>query len=353
MSLPNTEVAAVPERMRAARLLRAEGVAGIELVDVPTPVPASDEVLVEVHAVGVNQLDLNTMSGRGPGAGLRLPLTLGADPAGVVVGHGDAVSPRALGRRVVVKPNIPCGSCPQCSAGHEADCPRQTIVGVHRDGGMAGYVAVPERNTFGIGDLDFAAASAAVHSAPIALHALRAAGGIRSGTWVLVTGATGTVGSAAVDLALDAGARVIAASTSRRVERAGVHPVLHRTVAELTEQVRALTPDGVDLAIDGSGHGELIAAGVACLGWRGRAVIVSASLHPGLQLDARDLYLRRKTVLGAASADYADVRDALDLVAAGTVRPAVDRRLPLDAVADAYAAIADRARAGKVVLDVR
>src|SRR5690606_25797104 len=119
------------------------------------------------------------------------------------------------------------------------------------------------------------------------------------------------------------------------------------------EQVRALAPDGVDLAIDGSGHGELIAAGVTCLGWRGRAVIVSASLDPDLRLDARDLYLRRKTVLGAASADYADVRDALEMVAAGTVRPAVDRRLPLDAIADAYAAMADRGRAGKVVLDVR
>src|SRR5690606_10753337 len=149
-------------------------------------------------------------------------------------------------------------------------------------------------------------------------------------------------------LALDADARVIAASTSHRSERPGVHPVLHRTAAELVEQVHALAPDGVDLAIDGSGRGELIPAGVACLGWQGRAVIVSASLDPELRLGARDLYLRRKTVTGAASADYADVRDALDLVASGAVQPAVDRRLPLDSIADAYAAIADRGRAGKV-----
>lgn len=342
-----------PHRMRAAVLVAHGGPDAIRMTEIPTPAPADDEVLLEVHTVGANQLDLNTMHGRGPGAATPLPLVLGADPAGVVVAHGSMASADLLGRRVVVKPNIPCGRCPQCRAGHEADCPAQTVVGVHRDGGAAPYVAVPARNVFEIGDLDAAAATAAVHSVPIALHALRAAGGTGPGQTVLVTGAGGAVGSAAVSLALDAGARVIAASTSRALVRDEVRAVRYDTAAQLDGLVRQISPDGVDLAVDGSGHGDVIGAAIGCLAWQGRMVVVGASLKSTIQLDGRDLYLRRKTVVGAASADYADVRDALAMVTSGAVPAPVGPTFPLDRIAEAYAAVGDRSRTGKVILRVR
>lgn len=340
------------ETMRAACLTSFIGLDGVTLREIPAPDPRPAEVLIAVRTVGANQLDLNTMCGRGPGGATPLPLVPGADPAGIVVAQGDDVEIDRRGERVVVKPNISCGDCAYCAAGHEADCPAQTVVGVHRAGGAAQYVSVPSRNAFGIGELDFELATAAVHSVPIALHAIEAAGGVETGATVLVTGAAGAVGSAAVQLGRYLGGDVIAASTSRSVEGSGVHPVRYDIPGSLTGRVREVAPDGVDLAVDTTGHGDVIGAALRCLGWKGRLVVCSASLSQHLDIDARTLYLNRQSLVGAASADYDEVGRALRLVSSGVVHPAVGRRFPLAEVRAAYDAVSDRSRTGKVVIHV-
>ncbi|TQM11597.1 alcohol dehydrogenase catalytic domain-containing protein [Pseudonocardia kunmingensis] len=338
--------------MRAACLTSFAGPDGVRVCEVAAPSPGPDEVLVAVSTVGANQLDLNTMRGLGPGAQTPLPLVLGIDPAGTVVAQGAGVDGDRRGERVVVKPNISCGQCAYCRREQEADCPSQTVVGVHRAGGAAEYAAVPARNAFDIGQLDFEVATAAVHSVPIALHALRAGGRLDPGAAFLVTGATGAVGSAAVQLGRHVGARVVAASTSRAVAGSGVRAVHYDGPASLVEQVRRLEPAGVDLALDTSGHGDVIGAALQCLGWKGRLVVCSASLAKDVCVDARALYLNRQSVIGAASADYHEVSEALRLVTTGAVRPAVGRRFGLAEMGEAYAAIGDRAREGKVVVHV-
>jgi D-arabinose 1-dehydrogenase-like Zn-dependent alcohol dehydrogenase len=351
---PGTAGSGLPDGTMAAACLTAfDGPGGLEVRSVPVPRPGPDEVVVAVHTVGANQLDLNTMRGLGPGAAATLPLVLGVDPAGVVVDQGDRVRGERRGQRVVVKPNIACGTCRFCRARHEADCPSQRVVGVHRPGGAAQFVAVPAGNAFAIGDLDFPVATAAVHSVPIALHAINAAGGVDRTATVLVTGATGAIGSAAVQLARDAGARVLAASTSRLVDLAGAEPLRYQGPQDLVEAVRAAAPDGVDLAVDGTGSGAVMGAAVRSLAWKGTLVVCGASVDRDLPVDARDLYLRRRTVRGVASADYAEVEHALRLIAGGAVRPMVGPRFPLTGIRAAYAAVADRARHGKVIVDVR
>lgn len=333
--------------MRAARL-QSNGLDGLRVADVPRPVPGPGEVLVAVEAVSLNQLDLNVIAGLGPGRAARLPRVLGLDPAGVIVDLGEDVDPARLGRPVVVKPNIPCGDCARCAAGHEADCPAQLVVGVHRDGGAAEFVAVPSRSAFDRHDLDAATASATVHSLPIVINAFDAAG-VTRGDRVLVTGAGGTLGHAAVAYARHLGAPVLAASRSEVPESDGVRSVVAADAADLA---RALAEhDPFDVAIDVSGHGAVIAAGVAALGWGGRAVFCSASVDARLELDARDLYLRRKQVRGVASADYEHVRRALRHVQNGSVAPLVGSRHPLDDIVDAYRGFGVSPR-GKVVIDV-
>ncbi|MGH3585497.1 MAG: alcohol dehydrogenase catalytic domain-containing protein [Pseudonocardia sp.] len=335
--------------MRAACVTSFTGLDGLRVREVAPPSPGADEVLVAVHTVGANQLDLNTMRGLGPGADSPLPLVLGVDPAGTVVDQGPDVAGDRRGERVVVKPNVSCGDCAYCRRRQEADCPAQTVVGVHRAGGAAEYVSVPARNAFAIGDLDFDLATAAVHSVPIALHAIVAGGGITAGETMLVTGATGAVGSAAVQLGLHFGARVLAASTSRSLDGPGVRAVRYEDPASLAAQVG---PGGVDLAVDATGHGDVIGAALRCLGWKGRLVVCSASLSTDVRVDARALYLRRQTVFGVASADYAEVAEALRLVASGAVRPPIGARFGLADIGAAYEAVGDRAREGKVVVHV-
>ncbi|GAA1519441.1 alcohol dehydrogenase catalytic domain-containing protein [Agromyces terreus] len=333
--------------MRAA-LLRTNGLDGLGVEAAPRPEPGTGEVLVAVEAVSLNQLDLNVIAGLGPGRAARLPRVLGLDPAGTVVQLGAHVDEGLLGRRVVAKPNIPCGGCANCARGREADCPAQTVLGVHRDGGADEFVAVPARNVFDRHDVDAATASAIVHSLPIVINAVDAAS-VTAADRVLVTGAGGTLGHVAVAYLRHLGATVVAASRAELEASDGVERVVAHDAAELAQALSAFEP--FDVALDVSGHGGIIAAGVAALGWGGRAVFCSASVDARLELDARDLYLNRKQVRGVASADFEHVRRALRLVQHGDIAPIIGSRHPLDGIVEAYRGFGASPR-GKVVIDV-
>ncbi len=334
--------------MRAAVLSRHD-LDGLTVEETAAPVPAAGEVLVRVETVGVNQLDLNVIAGVGPGASARLPRILGMDPAGEIVAVGSDVSASRVGQKVVVKPNIACGSCPRCGAGDEADCPAQTVVGVHRDGGAAEFVAVPTRNAIDRRGLDAADATAVVHSASIVVNAVRTVA-LAADERVLITGAGGTLGRAAVAIASARGARVVAAS------RRPLQPIRDEqiiTAADAGVLASALHgADGFDVVIDVSGHAPTLAVGIAALRWGGRAVFCSASVDSDLRIDARDFYLRRKQLLGVASARYDDVAEALSLAAAGALPSLVGSRYPLDDIGRAYQEFSRKGE-GKVVVDVR
>lgn len=334
--------------MRAAVLSRHD-LDGLTVEETAAPLPETGEVLVRVDTVGVNQLDLNVIAGVGPGTQARLPRILGMDPAGEIVAVGSGVSPTRVGQAVVVKPNIACGTCPRCLAGDEADCPAQTVVGVHRDGGAAEFVVVPSRNAIDRRGLDAAEATAVVHSASIVVNAVRAVA-LAADERVLVTGAGGTLGRAAVAIAGARGARVVAASR-RALQPIGDEEIV--TASDAAALASALHgSDGFDVVIDVSGHAPTLAAGIAALRWGGRAVFCSASVDSDLRIDARDFYLRRKQLLGVASARYDDVAEALDLAAAGALPSLVGARYPLGDIARAYQEF-PRKREGKVVVDVR
>ncbi|MFN8518510.1 MAG: alcohol dehydrogenase catalytic domain-containing protein [Chloroflexota bacterium] len=197
--------------MRAMAIDALGGVDRLALRELPRPEPAADEVLVRVATVGINRQDIITMAGRFPNPHLRLPHVPGLDPAGSVAAVGAAVTRVAVGDRVVAKPPIGCGSCELCRSGEDDACPDLRSIGVHRPGGLAEYVALPERSVFRIPDgVTFGEATAAAHSLPVALTLLRRVGVTPADT-VLVTGASGAIGWAVVQLVRVLGARAIAA----------------------------------------------------------------------------------------------------------------------------------------------
>jgi NADPH:quinone reductase-like Zn-dependent oxidoreductase len=342
-------------------VLRRAGVgpAGVEPGDVPRPEPAADELLVAVRAVSASKLELEqTMTGLGLGRFVRLPRVLGNDPVGVVVAAGPDAPAELVGCRVAIKPNIVCGRCDFCLAEHEADCRQQQMVGVHRDGGAAEFVAVPARQAFLVPDgLDDVTAAAAVHSVAVAVHLLRAAGDPGPGDTVLVTGATGAVGSAAVAVARSHGASVVGATSdparAAELRTAGATVAVdYAEPAHLAVAVRAQVADGVTHAIETTGRGAVLSAAVDSLAWRGAAVTCASQPGERASVDINALYRFRRTLRGAAATDFADVREALALVAAGVVRPRIAAVEPLERAVAAYELLADRAVTGKVVLTV-
>lgn len=346
--------------MRAAQLVEAHsGAAGVHLREVADPQPEDDEVLIAVGAVSVSKLEVEQlMAGRGMGSRLHLPRTMGIDPAGTVLASGRAVDRDLIGRRVVVKPNLVCGNCQNCRRQREAGCTDQQMLGVHRDGGHAEKVTVPARNVFPIGDsVDFVSASAAVHSIPVAHHMLNAIGVIEPDETVLVTGATGGVGGAAVQLLRDAKARVLAVVGSRegaiRAAELGADDiVVYDRTSDLTRTVRKMSPEGVRGVVDTTGDGSLVTAAIECLGWQGVAVTCAGQAGATLEVDLARLYANRRTFVGIAGSHFVDVVAGLDVLAQGRVRPIVDATYSLAEIQVAYATLIDRGSSGKVVLQL-
>lgn len=334
--------------MRAAVLSRHD-LDGLTVTETDVPAPGAGEVLVRVETVGVNQLDLNVIAGIGPGAQAQLPRILGIDPAGEIVAVGADVHQERIGQTVVVKPNIACGLCAHCQAGDEADCPNQTVVGVHRDGGAAEYVAVPARNAIDRHGLDAAQATAVVHSASIVVNAVRTVA-LAADDRVLITGAGGTLGRAAVAIALARGARVVAASRRATAPLGDEQTIQASDAGALAAALAG--GEGFDVVLDVSGHAPTLSAAISALRWGGRAVFCAASVDSDLRIDARDFYLRRKQLRGVASARYADVAEALALAATGALPALVGTRYAFDDIATAYRDF-PRKGDGKVVVDVR
>src|SRR5262249_51569202 len=138
---------------------------------------------------------------------------LGPGPAGEVVAVGDAVVDFQTGDRVVVKPVIPCGQCPQCQAGRSHRCVRPGVFGVHRPGGDAEYTTAQTGSLLRIPDaLSSAAAAAMIIMSPPAWHLLATRGQLQRGETALIMGAAGALGTAGLQIAKYLGARTIAAA---------------------------------------------------------------------------------------------------------------------------------------------
>lgn len=213
--------------MKAVRFRRFGGPEVLEIVDLPDPHPAPGEVRIAVRAAGVNPSDWKKRAGL---MDEQLPQTLGYEAAGVVDEVGEGVADAAVGDHVF---------------GFTAVEGAQAELAV-----LASYAPIPP-------SLDFAGAAAlpaALETATRALDQL----GVGSGSTLLVNGASGSVGSAAVQLARVRGAHVIGTASPANHEALrslGAEPVAYGE--GLVERVRALAPDGVDLALDVAGSGVL------------------------------------------------------------------------------------------------
>lgn len=348
-----------PCLMRAAVLRTFGGPAGYGIEDWPDPEPGPGEVLVRVAAVCVNRTDVHVIMRTNVGRTATVPHVGGLDPAGVVAAVGDGVNPALVGTRVVARPMIPCLACRFCTGGNEAGCERPVYIGVHRPGGFAELVALPARAVYPVPEgVDLVTAAAAAHSVPIVVHLLESVGSVGPADRVLVVGAAGGLGIAAVRLARHLGADVIAlASTEARLEAAlaaGAGAAVSSAAPEgLAGRIRDATGGlGVTVAVDNVGDPGLWPEVVASLDKGGR--ILSCGAHAGghVALDLNLFYRMQLRLLSTAGTTDAEFRRALELVASGAVEPGVDGVRPLEGIVRAFEDLLARRNTGRIVLGV-
>src|SRR6266487_2566874 len=208
--------------MKAIQLI-AHGAPGkFELRDLPEPQPAPDEVVVQVQTCGLNHLDL-WLEEAGLPMPVELPRTPGGEIAGRILETGGSVKDWKRGDEVAVQSNLFCGECEYCQRGEESFCHRGVILGVQRDGGFAEKVVVPARALVRLpAGVDFDTSAALTLAGSTAMHMITKRACVCEGDWVLVIGGASGVGSAAIQIARQLGARVISTG-STEAKRALAH----------------------------------------------------------------------------------------------------------------------------------
>lgn len=315
---------------------------------------------LHVRAAGVNNTDIWTREGRygaadDPdavagwlGVPIDCPRIQGADIAGVVDEVGTDVDPRWIGRRVLVDP------AEYSDATDDGDV--VALLGSERDGGFAEYVVadvdqVHDVSASPLEDIELAALPIAYGTA----LGLLARGRARDGESVLVTGASGGVGVALVQLAHARGLRVLALSTADKADRLrdlGADVVLDRRSASLPADVAAAAPGGLDLVTDVVG-GEMFSAWPGLLARRGRVAVAGAIAGPVVRLDLRQVYLQQRQIIGSTMHTRAHFRSLVGHAVRGDVRPPIAGVFPLEEVVAAQDAMRSGGAVGKVVIDLR
>jgi NADPH:quinone reductase-like Zn-dependent oxidoreductase len=335
--------------------------------DLVVPAPGPGDVLVRVRAAGVNNTDINLRTGwysksHSPstgagregevlspladagwtGAPLDFPRIQGADACGEIVAVGANIDAARLGERVIVEPVFqqPPGAC-----GLSAD---PVYFGSDCPGAFAEYVSVPSVNAHciksGLTDAELASFPCSYSAAENMLT--RA--GVRAGETVLITGASGGVGSAAVQLATRRGAHVIAiavAGKAAEIARLGATRVVHRDA----DLVQALGPRSVAVVLDVVG-GRHFPALLQVLRRGGRYAVAGAIAGPVVELDLRTLYLNDLRLLGCTIPEPGTFTALIGYIERGEIRPIVARTYPLAAIADAQRDFLTKQHVGKIVL---
>jgi L-iditol 2-dehydrogenase len=272
---------------------------GAELVDAALPEPGPGETLVRVEAAAICATD-RKLAARGA-------------PAPVILGH-ELAGRLEDGRLVGVHPDVGCGRCAYCRAGFENRCPDRVSIGIDRDGGLAEWVAVPEKQAIPLDGVPVAV-SPIVEPLACCLHAVGLLG-VREGDGALVVGA-GAMGILSMWALQQAGARVAVLQRSEERRRLaaelGADAVLapgERAAEALGEppRVAIVTAPGVEALTTAL---EQVAIG--------GAVHAFAGTPEGARIDANIVHYRHLTLVGSTGSAVADYRRALELAVAGAV----------------------------------
>jgi NADPH:quinone reductase-like Zn-dependent oxidoreductase len=327
--------------MRAVLLKGHGGFEQLEFRDdVPIPEPAAGEVLVRIGAAGVNNTDINTRTGwysravsegttaaadaGWTGALPQFPRIQGADACGTIAAVGPGVSAQRVGERVLIEPVFRMPG--------EADRRRAIYFGSERDGAFAEFACVPAVHAYGIDsgltDAQLASFPCSYSAAENMLTRLQ----LRAGETVLVTGASGGVGSAAVQLAKRRGATVLGlagATKAAAVAALGATRVLERDTA----LPAALGCESVDAVVDVVGGARFGAIG-----------------GPTVALDLRTLYLKDLTLSGCTVLEDGVFANLVGYIERGEIRPVVAGVHPLKDIVSAQQAFLQKRHTGKIVL---
>jgi NADPH:quinone reductase-like Zn-dependent oxidoreductase len=339
--------------MRAAVFSRNGGPEVMEIREMDTPVPGPAEVRIEVHATAINHLDL--WARRGLPFDIPMPHIGGSDIAGVVGLTGSDVDKSILGSRVVVNPSLNYEWYESRDSGLFSDKRSFQVLGEHTQGGMAEHCIVPARNLMKIPDnISFELAAAAPVAYVTAWHALIGRGRLCPGESVLITGASGGVSSAAIQIAKLMGAIVYAVTKGSekvtRVKALGADYVYDRNLVDFSKELwRDTEKRGVDVVLDSVGE-PMWQDCLRSMGQGGRLLVFGGTGGPVVTSDVRSIFWKQLSIIGCTMGTPREFERVMRLVFDGKLRPPIHDVIPLDQIRVAHDMLEMGEVFGKLVL---
>ena len=321
---------------------------------VPRPTPEPDEVLVRIRICGVCHLDLILRSGMR--SRVMPPRILGHELAGEVVEVGSHVRDFVPGDRVTSFNFQACGECEDCLRGRPSLC-RHTHgdIGQTRDGGYAEYASLLQTNLVKVPDgmlFEHACFGACVFGPPY--KAIRQIGCLQPGHTVVITGASGGLGLAAIQITKRLGGRSIAitsnASKANRLKDIGADEVIVSPDGAFGDEVRRLTAGrGVDLVVELLGS-PTFKGTLRSLAPGGRCAVIGELHGKPVEINLGLMIIKEWTLFGVQSASRTDLQEILNFMHETCIEPVIWKSLPLEQAAEAHRQLANRENIGRVVL---
>lgn len=329
--------------MRAVVIYEHGGRDKLALDDVPDPTPARGEILLRVKAVGLNYLDVFVRRGM-PGLPIDLPRISGGDVAGEVAALGEGVQSVEVGQRLLIDPAV---RMPDGTLG---------ALGESTTGGLSEYMTVSADNAIPLPhDVSYEQAAALPIAYGTAWRMLRTRGRVRAGESVLVLGASGGVGTGAVQIAKMMGCVVFAAASSedklQRLKDLGAdylvnyaaHPEFHRYVRGLTDG------EGVDVVVNYTG-GDSWVRSLKSVKHGGRILTCGATAGFDPPTDIRYIWRKEMDIIGSDGWRRQDLIDLLNAVRDGRITPVIGAVLPLEQTAEGHRLLEEREIFGKAIV---
>ena len=353
----------IPKKMSA---VLTTGHGGYEMLefrkDIKVPSPDSDQVLIKVLGAGINNTDINTRTawysksvkgetnasnsqgedgdGSWSGEPLEFPIIQGADCYGEIVAVGDNVDAGRIGERVLVR------TMQQYAVDYRPyEC---WTMGSECDGAFAQYMVAFSDESFKIESNWSNAELASIPCAYSTAENLLERSDVKEGEVVLITGASGGVGSAAIMLAKRRGARVVAVASeakARMVQEIGTDEVIHRE----DKLIDSIDNESIDVVIDlvaGESWGELLEV----LKKGGRYAASGAIAGPIVELDVRTLYLKDLVLIGCTFQDRQVFQNLIGYIERNEIKPLVSKTYPLRDIVNAQKDFVSKKYVGKLVL---
>ena len=340
--------------MKAVFFERTGGLDVLKYGDFPTPKPQQGEALVRVKACALNRLDIRLREDVDNARNIPLPHIPGSDVAGIIE-EINGESSLKIGQEVVLNPSIPCGTCPRCKKGES--CELVKIFGVKNQGGYAEYINAPITQLYQKPkNISFVEAAAFPLTFLTAWHMLVGRANLRKGETVFIWGASGGLGSSAIEIAKYIGAKIIAVAKSesdaQRIKEIGADEVVIYPKGNIENEVKKMTSGlGVDVVFESVGE-KTWNTTLSILRFSGRVVIAGTTSGDIGTQDLSDIYVRQLSIFGARMGTKEEFEKVLGLVSAGKLKPIVDKIFPLKEAAEAQRRMVQGNRIGKIILEI-